>query len=165
MPNGKVPCLCSGLAVLFVQAVRERRRDIGNGNLSDFPTVSGRMEKSELVQRRVCYFRIGKGIYGTWKGQTVRTLVSLSPFRKYYKSLTSIGRRETGTIGGRDEFGKGRDWKRRVPSGRDISMTDEKNVLAEEFETTVRRSGNGGHIMLSKKWVGKRVRITVREIN
>lgn len=44
-------------------------------------------------------------------------------------------------------------------------MTDEKNVLAEEFETTVRRSGNGGHIMLSKKWVGKRVRITVREIN
>lgn len=40
-----------------------------------------------------------------------------------------------------------------------------KDITLEEFETTVRQSGNGGHIILSKKWVGKRVRITVREIN
>lgn len=47
----------------------------------------------------------------------------------------------------------------------DWEMRQDKNPISEEFETTVRRSGNGGHIMLSKKWVGKRVRITVREIN
>jgi len=37
-------------------------------------------------------------------------------------------------------------------------------MLSETFEVTVGRSGNGGHIMLGKKWVGKRVKVSIEEI-
>jgi len=40
-----------------------------------------------------------------------------------------------------------------------------KEPLAEEFEFTVQVCGGSGHVRLGKKWVGKRVRISVREIN
>jgi hypothetical protein len=37
-------------------------------------------------------------------------------------------------------------------------------MLGEEFEFTVQKCGNSGHIRLSSKWIGKRIRIKIEEI-
>jgi putative transposon-encoded protein len=39
-----------------------------------------------------------------------------------------------------------------------------KTMIGEEFEFTVQKCGNSGHVRLSNKWIGKRVRIKVEEI-
>lgn len=39
-----------------------------------------------------------------------------------------------------------------------------KKMLGEEFEFTVQKCGNSGHIRLSSKWIGKRIRIKIEEI-
>lgn len=44
-------------------------------------------------------------------------------------------------------------------------IEENKEVYSEVFETTVRQSGNGAHIMLGKKWVGKRVKVSIEEID
>jgi putative transposon-encoded protein len=40
-----------------------------------------------------------------------------------------------------------------------------KKMLGEEFEFTVQKCGNSGHIRLSSKWIGKRIRIKIEEID
>lgn len=37
-------------------------------------------------------------------------------------------------------------------------------MLGEEFEFTVQKCGNSGHVRLSSKWIGKRIRIKIEEI-
>ena len=37
-------------------------------------------------------------------------------------------------------------------------------MLGEEFEFTVQKCGNSGHVRLSSKWIGKRIRIRIEEI-
>jgi hypothetical protein len=37
-------------------------------------------------------------------------------------------------------------------------------MLGEEFEFTVQKCGNLGHIRLASKWVGKRIRKRIEEI-
>ena len=37
-------------------------------------------------------------------------------------------------------------------------------MIGEEFEFTVQKCGNSGHIRLSNKWIGKRIRIRIEEI-
>jgi putative transposon-encoded protein len=39
-----------------------------------------------------------------------------------------------------------------------------KKMLGEEFEFTVQKCGNSGHIRLSSKWIGKRIRVKIEEI-
>ncbi len=39
-----------------------------------------------------------------------------------------------------------------------------KKVLGEEFEFTVQKCGNSGHIRLSSKWIGKRIRVRIEEV-
>ena len=39
-----------------------------------------------------------------------------------------------------------------------------KKMLGEEFEFTVQKCGNSGHVRLSSKWIGKRIRIKIEEI-
>jgi putative transposon-encoded protein len=39
-----------------------------------------------------------------------------------------------------------------------------KKMLGEEFEFTVQKCGNSGHIRLSSKWIGRRIRIKIEEI-
>ena len=39
-----------------------------------------------------------------------------------------------------------------------------KKVVREEFEFTVQKCGNSAHIRLSSKWLGKRIRVKVEEI-
>jgi putative transposon-encoded protein len=39
-----------------------------------------------------------------------------------------------------------------------------KKMLGEEFEFTVQKCGNSGHVRLSSKWIGKRIRIRIEEI-
>lgn len=36
-------------------------------------------------------------------------------------------------------------------------------MLGEEFEFTVQKCGNSGHIRFSSKWIGKRIRIKIEE--
>jgi putative transposon-encoded protein len=40
-----------------------------------------------------------------------------------------------------------------------------KKVLNEEFEFTVQKCGNSGHVRVSSKWIGKRIRIRIEEID
>jgi putative transposon-encoded protein len=37
-------------------------------------------------------------------------------------------------------------------------------MLGEEFEFTVQKCGNSGHIRFSSKWIGKRIRIKIEEM-
>jgi putative transposon-encoded protein len=39
-----------------------------------------------------------------------------------------------------------------------------KKVVNEEFEFTVQACGNSAHVRLSKKWLGKRIRVRIEEI-
>jgi len=39
-----------------------------------------------------------------------------------------------------------------------------KKMLGEEFEFTVQKCGNSGHVRLSSTWIGKRIRIKIEEI-
>ena len=36
-----------------------------------------------------------------------------------------------------------------------------KKVVSEEFEFTVQKCGNSGHIRLSNKWIGKKIRVKI----
>ena len=40
-----------------------------------------------------------------------------------------------------------------------------KDLLAEEFYVFVQDCGNSAHIRLSKKWLGKRVKVRIEESN
>ena len=39
-----------------------------------------------------------------------------------------------------------------------------KKMLGEEFEFTVQKCGNSGHVRLSSKWIGKRIRVRIEEV-
>lgn len=44
-----------------------------------------------------------------------------------------------------------------------ITNKANKDVLVEEFYVNVQKCGNSAHIRLSKRWLGKRVRMRVEE--
>jgi putative transposon-encoded protein len=40
-----------------------------------------------------------------------------------------------------------------------------KKVFSEEFEFTVQKCGNSAHIRLSNKWLGKRIRVKIEQVD
>ena len=46
-----------------------------------------------------------------------------------------------------------------------MSQERKKDPISEEFYCYIRKCGSSGHIQMSKKWVGKRVKVIVKEDN
>jgi putative transposon-encoded protein len=43
-------------------------------------------------------------------------------------------------------------------------MNMSKNMQSEEFEYVIQECGNSAHIRMSKKWLGKKVKVKVQEV-
>jgi putative transposon-encoded protein len=43
-------------------------------------------------------------------------------------------------------------------------MTRQRKVISGEFEDVVTQSGNGGHVILPRNWIGKIVSVKIKEV-